>query len=61
MKAKVDFLWYAADDEIKEEDSIHVSEWQKQGLIDSSSKKEELIKDELVGDVKGKKKKTKKW
>lgn len=40
MKAKIDFLWYKAGDDIREEDLVHVAGWSASGLIEG---KEDVV------------------
>ena len=47
-KAKVDFLWYKAGDEIKDEDKPHVTQWTKEGFIESKEIKQDSL--DLNGD-----------
>jgi len=34
MKAKIEFLWYKAGDEIKKEDASHIDAWTKLGYVE---------------------------
>lgn len=33
-KAKVDFAWYKAGQEIKQEDAEHIEQWKAEGLVE---------------------------
>ena len=46
MKAKIEFLWYQAGDEIKEEDQEHIAKWAEEGFVEEEVIEVPIVKED---------------